>query len=164
MIVTSYKCDSVFQMEPIHEVVYIASRDNAVACTILIYYVLQAAKAKDALALVATLPVLAKCDTDIVYQDTVLHMLVSYLSQMAENFSHPEFADQILDIFFLVGIVLEIINCCGLQTKIMGMYVKQQQAEKNLAGQLARDIFLSVAYVPCVNIVRHFLVFSCVTF
>ena len=107
----------VFQPEPVSEVVLIASRESTLACTILAYYTLHVARHKDVTALLRILPVLARCDADMVYQGTFLHMLTSHMATIPDMFSNPEYARIIFEEFFMVSCFLFFRNwlqkyCC----------------------------------------------------
>ena len=77
--------------------------DSTVAATVLLYYVAHAAKQRDVASVYRTLPLLANAETDIVYQDTLLHLLVANLSLLGEHFSSPGLCQSVFDRFFMVS-------------------------------------------------------------
>ena len=77
------------------------------ACTVLCYYALHAVRGKDVAAAIRVLPVLTECDVDIVYQDMMLHSLVSGLAGVAEHFGSSDLQDAI-NKFFMVSQLLDI--------------------------------------------------------
>ena len=90
-------------MEGVPDFILPASRDNRIACTCLLFYALQAAKQKDHIVLMRILPTLAHCDTEVVYQDTFLHLLIAYVSSMPDHFANPDFLSYVVDIFIMVS-------------------------------------------------------------
>lgn len=104
----------------------------------LLYYGLKVAKQKDVTGVRRILPVLALCDTDTVYQDMALHVLISYLNNMAEHFSNAEFCDAVFDKFFLVGTCVFIYYADRVSAKL----AKDVFDSMNLA--LSLDILKSV--------------------
>ena len=57
----------------------------------VLFYTLQSAKQKDHIAVMRVLPTIAHCDTEVVYQDTFLHLLIAYVSSMPDHFTNGWF-------------------------------------------------------------------------
>ena len=72
------------------------------------YYILHACKQKDAVSLARLLPVLSQGDGDIVYQDIILHLLVSHLINMDDSFAYPFFYEPVIDNFFVVSLAWKL--------------------------------------------------------
>ena len=68
------------------------------------YYILHACEQKDAVSLARLLPILSLGDGDIVYQDIILHLLVSHLVNMDDSFAYPFFYCPVIEEFFVVCI------------------------------------------------------------
>ncbi len=98
---------ATFQVEGVPDFLVPASRDNSIACTCLLFYSLQVAKQKDHVAVMRILPALTQCDADIVYQDTFLHLLISYLACMPDHFASSDFYGVVVELFLMVSIDMD---------------------------------------------------------
>ncbi len=67
-------------------------------------YLTGIARARDTMALMRILPVLAQCDVDTVYQDTFLHLLISHLANSPELFANTDFFIVVIEQFLLVSL------------------------------------------------------------
>ena len=95
-----------FQLEPVPRQILSYSRNHSVASTMIMYYLLQACKQKDAVALARLLPIISQGDADFVYQDIILHLLVSNLVNMDDSFAYPFFYGPVIDEYFVVSLNL----------------------------------------------------------
>lgn len=93
--------DILTQMEPVSDYMLAVCHDSTVAATTMMYYVSQAAHQRDVAAVCRGLPVLAAAETDIIYQDTLLHLLVAHLPALCEHFSSPGLCRAVFDQFFM---------------------------------------------------------------
>lgn len=95
------------EVEPLPESILPYCRDTGVACHVLAYYMFHVTRQRDILAVTRIVPTLAQaihayvCDPDTVYHDMTLHVLVSYLSSMADAFSSLDFCMTVIDGLFL---------------------------------------------------------------
>ncbi|ELT91507.1 hypothetical protein CAPTEDRAFT_172048 [Capitella teleta] len=93
--------ETATQLDPVPQCVITANRDNTMANIITIYYGLNIAKLHDVKGIARILPLLASCDIDTVYSDTILHMLVSHLATMPDCFANTEFCELVFQQFFV---------------------------------------------------------------
>lgn len=77
--------------------------ESSVASILAMYYTVHTARLGDRIALMRVLGILASCENDRAYEDPFLHLLVSYLIHMADEFSAEDFCTVIFDEFFLTG-------------------------------------------------------------
>lgn len=84
--------------------------ESSVASILAMYYTVHTAKSLDRVGLMRVLGILASCDSDRAYEDPFLHLLVSHLIPMAEEFSAEDFCTVIFDEFFLTGMARENVS------------------------------------------------------
>jgi len=77
--------------------------ESSVASILAMYYTVHTAKTGDKVGLMRVMGILASCDNDRAYEDPFLHLLVSNLIPMAEDFAAEDFCTVIFDEFFLTG-------------------------------------------------------------
>ena len=89
---------------------------DPVSSTLFVHYVLVVARQAGVTNLIRLLPLGAShYDVDVVYSDSSLHELVSYLSAppLAESFSNTDLCDAVFDKFFVVSFhcLHTVIDC-----------------------------------------------------
>ncbi|KAF2879867.1 hypothetical protein ILUMI_26297 [Ignelater luminosus] len=94
---------------PVPDAVESYIQESSVASVVVIYYTLYVAKEKDRIGLLRILSILANCRDDIAFEDTFLHLLVTYLIHMAKEFSSEDFCTALFDEFLFAGITRESV-------------------------------------------------------
>lgn len=84
--------------------------ESSVASILAMYYTIHTAKQKDRVGLMRVLGILATCDNDRAYEDPFLHLLVSHLIHMSDEFTAEDFCTVIFDEFFLAGLARDNVT------------------------------------------------------
>lgn len=79
--------------------------EDAVATLLAIYYTFQVCRQKDKQGITRILGCLSSTFESKAYDSTFLHVLVSHLIPMAEEFASDDFCTAVLDEFFLTGLM-----------------------------------------------------------